>query len=138
MNSPSIPENRSGFMANPYKYVAIAVASITALYLLFVFADNKGLQEKRAVTQVTQRHYRESSQTTVTSTSGGAVRSHARAVPAAWMVAVALEGGTGWAEVPPGVYNKMPEGTPVEVAYVRRRITGELSITSIRPVKPLK
>jgi hypothetical protein len=138
MNFSSILKKLPRFTANPYLYIAVAVGAITALYLLFAFANTQGLQQKYAVTQVTKRYYRELSHTTVTSGSGSSLRTHSRAVPPAWLVSVTIDGSTGWAEVPPSVYNKMPEGTQVEVVYARKRITRDLAITSVRVMKPLE
>lgn len=126
------------FRTNPYLYIAVGVAAITVLYLLFHFADTQGLKQKYAVTQVTKRYYRELSHTTVTSGSGGSLRTHRRIVPAAWLVSVTIDGSTGWAEVPSFVYDKMPEGTQVEVVYARKRISRDLAITSVRVMKPLE
>jgi hypothetical protein len=138
MNFSSILKKLPRFSANPYLYIAVGVASITVLYLLFQFADTKGLQQKYAVTQVTKRYYRELSHTTVTSGSGSSLRTHSRAVPPAWMVAVNIDGVTGWAEVPPSVYNKLTEGAKVEVVYSRKRISRGLAIENIRLMKPVE
>lgn len=138
MNVSSILKKLPKFSANPYLYIAVGVASITVLYLLFHFADTQGLKQKYAVTQVTKRYHRELSHTRVTTGTGSSLRTHSRIVPAAWMVSVNIDGATGWAEVPSIVYDKMPEGTQVEVVYARKRISRDLAITSVRVMKPLE
>lgn len=125
------------FTAYPYHYIGASLLAFALAYLLFHFADTKGLDLKYAVTHVTQRHYRELSHTTVTSTSGGSVRTHKRAVPPAWMVAVEIGGAKGWAQVPPSDYDKMIEGAEVEVVYARKRFTRTLAIKTIRIMKPV-
>lgn len=134
---PAFLKKPPGFRAYPIHYIALGIAAFTVLYLLFHFADTMGLKLKYAATRVTGRHFRELSHTTVTSGSGSSLRTHTRAVPPAWMVSVQIDGATGWGQVPPSEYNKMIEGTEVEVVYARKRFTRDLAIQSIRIMRPV-
>lgn len=137
MNASAILKKLPRFTAYPYHYIGAAVLALTLFYLLFVAVDTRGLDLKYAVTRVANRHYRPLSHTTVTSTSGNSVRTHSRAVPPAWMIAVTIDGVSGWGQVTSGEYDKMKEGVEVEVVYGRKRISRDLAIRTIRIMKPL-
>lgn len=125
------------FTSYPYQYIAVGFAALTAVYVLFEMLDRKGLEQKYIVTHVVGRHYRPLSHGTYTTTSGNSVRTHTRAIPQAWSVAIKVDGVTGWAEVPSGQYDKMKEGTEVEVVYARKRISRDLFIRTIRVMQPV-
>lgn len=126
------------FTSYPYHYIGAGIVALTAFYALFEMADRKGLEQKYTVTHVVARHYRPLSHGTRVTASGNSVRTHKTTIPQAWTVAVDVDGVTGWAEVPSGEYDKMKEGTEVEVVYARNRIRNALTITTIRLMKPLE
>lgn len=120
------------FTAYPYYYIGAALLALASFSFLFEALDKKGLDPKYTVTQVVGRHYREQSEGTRLRVSSNYVRTAKRIIPEAWSVKVEVDGVPGWAEVSRYEYEKMKEGTEVEVIYARNRIRRALTITTLR------
>jgi hypothetical protein len=126
------------FTSYPFRYIGAAIFALASCTFLFEMLDKKGLDPKYTVTHVAGRHYRPQSEDTRVRASSNSVRTYKRVIPQAWSVKVEVDGIPGWAEVPRYEYERMKEGTEVEVVYARNRIRKALTITTLRLKKPIE
>ena len=117
----------------PMMILGVIVLCGVGFYFLFSAVNGIGLEDESGDATVVRKEYRESGTTYQRQVIGGRVHTQAQATPELYILMLDIDGQSAECAVTKSLYDELSETDRVSVEYQRKRITGSLLVTDVRP-----